>query len=136
MVGRGAPLRPWHFTEYSSTCGNFHFDCRKPFDPRTQVIREHKCAATAFDGAQLARLNRLIESGAAGARHSARLGDGVGQGYIDLHLHLEAGMVPATVPAFSRTRTTRSSGEQRLSKDETCGLLGRECPIPGAHRLP
>ena len=51
-----------------------------------QVFREHKCAATAFDGAQLARLNRLIECGPAGARHSARLGDGIGQRYIHLHL--------------------------------------------------
>jgi len=57
--------------------GDFHLDCRKPFNPRKQVIRAHKCAATTFDGAQLARLNRLIECGPAGARHSARLGDGV-----------------------------------------------------------
>ena len=34
--------------------GDFHPDCRKPFDPRTQVIREHKCAATPLHGAQLA----------------------------------------------------------------------------------
>ena len=49
---------------------------------------------------------------------------------------LSAGMAPATAPAFSRTLATRLSGEQRLSKDETCELLGWECPIPGAHRLP
>jgi hypothetical protein len=41
--------------------GDFHLDCRKPFDPRTQVIREHKCAATALHGAQLARPDRLVE---------------------------------------------------------------------------
>jgi hypothetical protein len=49
---------------------------------------------------------------------------------------LEAGMVPATVPAFSRTRRNDSLAKQRLSKDETCELLGWECPIPGARKLP
>jgi hypothetical protein len=28
--------------------GEFHLDCRKAFDPRTQVAREHKGAATGL----------------------------------------------------------------------------------------
>jgi hypothetical protein len=34
--------------------GLLHFDCGKTFNPRAQVVREHKGAATAFDGAQRA----------------------------------------------------------------------------------
>jgi hypothetical protein len=45
IVGLAAGMLPIRFH------GDFHRDCRKPFDPRTQVIREHKCATTAFDGA-------------------------------------------------------------------------------------
>src|SRR5260370_19469256 len=36
----------------------FHLDCGKPFDPRRQVIGEHKRAATPLDSAKLARLDR------------------------------------------------------------------------------
>jgi hypothetical protein len=119
LAGIAARMLPIRFL------GEFHLDCGKPFNPRTQVIREYKCATTPFDGAQLARLNRRIECGPAGTRHSARLDDGVRQRCIHLHFAtLEAGMVPATVPAFSRTPAKRSSGEQGLSKDETCELLG------------
>jgi hypothetical protein len=34
--------------------GGFHLDCGKSFDPRTQVMGEHKRAATALHRAQLA----------------------------------------------------------------------------------
>jgi hypothetical protein len=38
-----------------------HLDCGEASDPCSQVVREHKSAATALDGAQLARLDRFIE---------------------------------------------------------------------------
>jgi hypothetical protein len=57
----------------------FHLDCRKPLDPRSQIIRKHKRAATALDSSQLTRLDRLIERRPAGARDGAGLRDRVGQ---------------------------------------------------------
>ena len=49
--------------------------CRKLFNPRTQVSREHKCAATALHGAQLAGPDRCVQSCPAGACDRARFGD-------------------------------------------------------------
>src|SRR5262249_39296996 len=38
-----------------------HLDCGKSFNPRPQVVREHKCPPTALDRSQLSRLDRLIK---------------------------------------------------------------------------
>ena len=59
--------------------GRLHLDRRKPLDPCAQVLSKQKRTATALKCAQLARLDRLIERRAAGARDDAGLRDGVGQ---------------------------------------------------------
>src|SRR5262249_44654013 len=58
--------------------GGLHLDRGKSLDPVAQIIGEHEGAATALDRAQFARLDRLIERRAPGARNRARLRDGVG----------------------------------------------------------
>src|SRR5262245_7137000 len=74
IAGLAAGMLPIRFL------GDFHLDCRKPFKPGTQVIREHKCAATAFDGAQCASTNRLVKGRPTGTRGGARFSDAVGEG--------------------------------------------------------
>jgi hypothetical protein len=56
----------------SRALGGSHFDRGKAFDPRTQVIGEHKRAATALDRAQFARLDRLVERRPTAACDDAR----------------------------------------------------------------
>ena len=86
--------------------GAVHLDCRELLYPGTQVACEHKGAATTFHGAQLAQLNCCIESRPAGARDRARLGDGVGQRCIHLHLAIVG-------PGWSRQPCPRHLGRWR-----------------------
>jgi hypothetical protein len=70
--------------------GRLHLNWRKPVDPCTQIIREHKRSATALHRAELARPDRLIERRPAGASHGACLGDGKGQ-WSSIHFCLAIG---------------------------------------------
>jgi hypothetical protein len=75
---------------------------RKPFHPFAKIMCEDQRPAPAFDGSQFARFDRLIKCCPSGASDNARLSDGVSQWFIHVFAPLEAGMVPATVPASSR----------------------------------
>jgi hypothetical protein len=66
-----ADLAAWNVPVRS--LGGSHLDCRELLDPRTQIVREHKRAATTFDCTQLARFDCFIEGGAASACYGTRL---------------------------------------------------------------
>jgi hypothetical protein len=84
--------------------GDFHLDCRKPFNPRTQVIREHKCAATAFDGAQLAGTYREDRAVAPPVRFGLAAGHGAA-------LRSDAGMSSPSSAISAGRSATGGDGE-------------------------
>src|SRR5262245_62583552 len=82
----------------------FNFDGRQAFDPRAQILGQHKGAAAAFDGTQGTGLDSFIKRRFAGARDYAGFGDRVGQRRIHLYLNnIEPVLAPATALALLRT---------------------------------
>lgn len=118
----------------SSRTAALAFDGGKLFDPTSEVGRKHQSSAAALDGAQGARLDRLVQHGFASSSDRASFGDGVGQRrcfrvnagrdagvhetklgmrHLDLPVREQLRNVPAAPPALLRAMAKCIGGQIR-----------------------